>query len=99
MRDGDNSWEDTRWMVTELGKRTSMPELKRIVLRDPPLDVALRDAEEEACDVADDCGGCEPDDPILLMHERILAHLRDRVERIRAAPAQLNFESLWGGDE
>ena len=99
MRNGDNYWEDTRWMVTELGKRTSMAQLRRIVLRDPPLDVALRDAEEEACDVADDCGGCEPDDPNLLMHERILAHLRDRVERIRAAPAQLSFESLWGGDE
>jgi hypothetical protein len=99
MRYGDNSWEDTRWMVTELGKLTSMAQLERIILRDPPLDVALRDAEEEACDVADDCGGCEPDDPNLLMHEHILAHLRDRVERIRAAPAQLDFESLWGGYE
>jgi hypothetical protein len=99
MRNGDNYWEDTRWMLTELGRRTSMAQLRRIVLRDPPLDVALRDAEEEACDVADDCGGCEPDDPNLLMHRRIFAHLRDRVERIRAAPAQLNFEWLWGGDE
>jgi hypothetical protein len=99
MRYGDNYWEDTRWMLTELGKRTSMAQLRRIVVRDPPLDIALRDAEDEARDVADDCGGCEPDDPDLLMHRRILAHLRDRVERIRAAPAQLNFEWLWGGDE
>jgi hypothetical protein len=91
MRNGDNSWEDTRWTVTELGKRTSIAQLKRIVLRDPPLDVALRDAEEEACDVADDCGGCEPDDPILLMHEHILAHLRDRVERIRAGAGTTRF--------
>jgi hypothetical protein len=53
MRNGDNGWEDTRWTVTELGKRTSVAQLKRIVLRDPPLDVALRDAEEEACDVAE----------------------------------------------
>jgi hypothetical protein len=99
MRNGDNYWEDTRWMLTELGRRTSMAQLRRIVLRDPPLDVALGDAEEEARDVADDCGGCEADDPDLLMHRCILAHLRDRVERIRAAPAQLNFEWLWGGDE
>jgi hypothetical protein len=43
------------------------------------------DAKDEADDVADDCGACEPDDPILLAHQRILAHLKERVERILAA--------------
>ena len=47
MRNGDNYWEDTRWMVTELGKRTSMAQLRRIVLHDPPLEVALRDARRK----------------------------------------------------
>ena len=54
-------------------------------MRDPPLEIALGDAMNEARDVADNCGGCEPDDPFLLDHRRLLAHLLDRVERIRAA--------------
>jgi hypothetical protein len=84
MRDGDNYWNDIRWMLTELGRRTKLIDLKRVILRDPPLAIALRDAEDEAADVAarcedPDCFGYDK------VHRRILAHLNERVERIRAA--------------
>jgi hypothetical protein len=85
MRDGDNFWDDCRWTVTEHGRRTSMAELRRIILCDPPLEIALWDAKDEAADVAGDCGACEPGDPILVKHQRILAHLEKRAERILAA--------------
>ena len=61
-----------------------MADLERIVLRDPPLEIALWDAKDKAADVADNCGG-EPGDPILMTHQRILAHLEKRAERIVAA--------------
>jgi hypothetical protein len=86
MRDGDNFWDDCRWTSTERGRSTSMAELQRIVLSDPPLEIALWDAQDEAVDVAGGCGGaCEPGDPILANHQRILAHLEKRAERILAA--------------
>jgi hypothetical protein len=86
MRNGDNYWDDIRWMLSELGRRTKLSELRRIILRDPPLEIALRDAEDEAAEVAERC-----EDPVFFgldtvaLHERILAHLDERVERIRAA--------------
>jgi hypothetical protein len=85
MGDRDNWWDDLRWELTKCGKRTSMAETRKIILQDPPLEIALWDAMWEARDVADNCGGCELDDPCLLKHQRILTHLLDRVERIRAA--------------
>jgi hypothetical protein len=84
MRWGDNFWNDLRWMLTELGRRTKLIELKRIILRDPPLDIALRDAEYEATDVAERCWDPEGLGYVML-HNRILIHLDERVERIRAA--------------
>jgi hypothetical protein len=68
--------------IDSLGATTA--ELQRIMLRDPPLEIALADMELEAEDVADNCGGCEPGDELLLEHKRILDHLRMRVERIAA---------------
>jgi hypothetical protein len=85
MRDGDNFWDDCRWTLTERGRRTSMAELQRIILCNPPLEIALWDAKDEAADVAGGCGACEPGDPILVTHQRILAHLEKRAERILAA--------------
>jgi hypothetical protein len=86
MRDGDNFWDDLRWTVTERGRCTSMADLQRIILCDPPLEIALWDAKDEAADVAGGCGGAsEPSDPILVTHQRILAHLEKRAERILAA--------------
>ena len=67
------------------GRSASTDTLRSIILQDPLLEIALWDAMNEARDVADNCGGCEPDDPLLLEHRRLLAHLLDRVERIRAA--------------
>jgi hypothetical protein len=84
MRDGDNFWDDCRWTVTERGRRTSMADLQRIILCDPPLEIALWDAKDEAADVAGDCGACVPGDPILVTHQRILAHLEKRAESILA---------------
>jgi hypothetical protein len=84
MRDGDNFWDDCRWTSTERGRCTSMADLQRIILSDPPLDIAVWDAEDEAADVAGGCGG-GPGDPILANHQRILAHLEKRAERIHAA--------------
>jgi hypothetical protein len=82
LRDGDNFWDDLRWTVTERGRCTGMADLERIMLRDPPLEIALWDAQEEAADVAGGCGGCEPGDSFLLKHQRILTHLEKRAERI-----------------
>jgi hypothetical protein len=84
MRRGDNYWGDCRWELTELGRRTKLTDLKRIILREPPLAIAIRDAEDEATDVA-----VRGEDPAFFgyvtIHKRILAHLNERVERIRAA--------------
>jgi hypothetical protein len=84
MREGDNYWGDSRWEITELGGRIKLTDLKRIILRDPPLAIAIRDAEDEARDVA-----VRGEDPAFFgyvtTHKRILAHLNERVERIRAA--------------
>jgi hypothetical protein len=57
--------------LTERDRRTSMTDLQHIILCDPPLEIALWDAKDEAADVAGDCGG-EPGDPILVNHQRIL---------------------------
>ena len=84
-RDDDVFFEHSKWKLTELGRSASTDTLRSIILQDPPLEIALWDAMFEARDVGDNCGGCEPDDPLLLEHRRLLAHLLDRVERIRAA--------------
>jgi hypothetical protein len=84
MRDGDNFWDDCRWTSTERGRCTSMADLQRIILSDPPLDIAVWAAEDEAADVAGGCGG-GPGDPIPANHQRILTHLEKRAERILAA--------------
>jgi hypothetical protein len=62
-----------------------MAKLERIILRDPPLEIAQWDLKDEADDVAGDCGNCEAGDPVLVTHYRILAQLGMRVERILAA--------------
>jgi hypothetical protein len=63
---GDNVFfEHSGWKLTELGKCASEAALTKIILRDPPLEIALWDALSEARDVADNCGGCEPDDPLV----------------------------------
>jgi hypothetical protein len=85
LRDDDVFFEHSKWKLTELGRSASTNTLRSIILQDPPLEIALWDAMFEARDVGDNCGGCEPDDPLLLEHRRLLAHLLDRVERIRAA--------------
>ena len=85
LRDDDVFFEHSKWKLTELGRSASTNTLRSIILQDPPLEIALWDAMFEARDVGDNCGGCEPDDPLLLEHRRLLAHLLDRVERIRTA--------------
>jgi hypothetical protein len=85
MREGDNGWCDCRWTLTERGRRAGTAKLERIILRDSPLAIAQADVKDEASDVADDCGGCDPGDPTLMQHYRILAHLLMRAERILAA--------------
>ena len=89
----ENTWTDGRWTLTQLGRQASMAELERIIVQDPPLEIALADAELEAEDVADNCGGCEPGDELLLEHKRILDYLRRRVERI-AAKSAANTDKL-----
>jgi hypothetical protein len=78
----DNHWCDCRWILTERGKRASMARLERVMLGDPPLEIAEWDAEAEANDVATDCGGCDVDDPRLAIHRRNLVNLDKRAERI-----------------
>jgi hypothetical protein len=85
LREDNVFFEHSGWKLTELGKCASEAALREVILRDPPLEIALWDALSEARDVADNCGGCKPDDSLVLNHRRILDHLLDRVERIRAA--------------
>ena len=85
LREDDVFFEHSEWKLAELGRSASTDTLRSIILQDPPLEIPLWDAMFEARDVGDNCGGCEPDDPLLLEHRRLLAHLLDRVERIRAA--------------
>jgi hypothetical protein len=82
--EGENAWTDGRWTLTQRGLQTSMAELKRIIVQDPPLEIVLADVELETNDVADNCGGCEPDAKLLLEHKRILDQLRMRVDRVAA---------------
>jgi hypothetical protein len=82
--DGDCFGADIRWTLTGRGRRASIAQLERIIVRDPPLEIALWDAEDEANYLAGDCAHCKPGDPTLMTHQRILAHLEQRVERIRA---------------
>jgi hypothetical protein len=85
LRDNDVFFEHSEWKLTELGRTANTEALTSIILQNPPLEIALWDAMNEARDVGDNCGGCESDDPVLLDHRRLLANLLDRVERVRAA--------------
>jgi hypothetical protein len=88
MRYGDNFWDGLRWTLTDLGRRTSNEQLAQIVTRDPPLDVARWDADDEADDVAGNCGNEDDDSPMLATHRRIADFLAERVDRIRREIAQ-----------
>ena len=99
MHDGDNFWDDCRWTTAERGRCTSMAKLQRIILCDPPLEIALWDAKDEAADVAGGCGACELGDPILVTHQRILAHLEKRAERILAAEKRREGDKLPRGGQ
>jgi hypothetical protein len=83
MLNTDPYWDDLRWTLTDRGRRASDAQLERIMLRDPPLEIAEWDAEDEANDVATDCGGYDIDDPTLALHRRISVNLDKRAERIR----------------
>jgi hypothetical protein len=83
--DGDCFWGDVRWTLTDRGRHASVAKLERIIVQDPPLGIAQWDAGNQADCLASDCGHCKPGDPILATHERILAHLEKRAERILAA--------------
>jgi hypothetical protein len=85
LREDNVFFEHSEWKLTELGRRAGESALTEIILRDPPLEIALWDAMFAARDVADNCWDCEPDDPLVLDHRHVLDHLLDRVERIRAA--------------
>jgi hypothetical protein len=88
MHANENFWDDLRWTLTDRGRRASDAQLERVMLRDPPLEIAEWDAEDEANDVTTDCGGCDIDDPILAMHRRISINLDKRAERIRQKMAR-----------
>jgi hypothetical protein len=83
----DNYWDDLRWTLSDRGRRTSDSQLESIMLRDPPIEIAESDAEDEANDLATDCGGCDIDDPCLAQHRRISVNLDKRAERIRLKTA------------
>jgi hypothetical protein len=78
----EHGWCNCRWTLTERGRRTSMARLERVMLRDPPLEIAEWDAEDEANDIAANCGECDADDPWLRQHRRISVKLNERAERI-----------------
>ena len=80
---GDDYWDELRGTLSDRGRRTSDSQLESIMLRDPPIEIAESDAEDEANDLATDCGGCDIDDPFLAQHRRISVNLDKRAERIR----------------
>ena len=82
MLNTDPYWDDLRWTLTDRGRRASDAKLERIMLRDPPLEIAEWDAEDEANDVAGDCGGHDIDSPELALHQRISVNFDKRAERI-----------------
>jgi hypothetical protein len=57
----DQYWCDCRWTLTEKGRRATMAELERVILREPPPHVAEQDAAEVADDIANVPSGDEPD--------------------------------------
>jgi hypothetical protein len=73
----DQYWCDCRWTLTDKGRRGTMAQLERVILRDPPLHVAEQDAAEVADDIANVASGDEPD-----QRRRILTHLDQLAERI-----------------
>lgn len=86
-RETHNWWRDCRWAITAKGQRASTAELTKSILRDPPLEVAQADADEEADIIEAWC----PDSSDLdnwddTADRRVKwAHLNARVERIKAA--------------
>jgi hypothetical protein len=85
LREDQTFFFDSKWKLTELGERAGTAPLTSIILQDAPLEIALWDAMSEARNVSRNCGGCEPNDPFLLQRRRMLAHLLERVDRVRAA--------------
>jgi hypothetical protein len=69
-----------------------MARLERVMLYDPPLEIAEWDAEDEANYVATDCGGCDADDPWLSIHRRNLVNLDKRAERIYQKSRHANMK-------
>ena len=88
MLNTDPYWDDLRWTLTDRGRRASDAQLERIMLRDPPLEIAEWDAEDEANDVATNCGGYDIDDPQLAIHRRISVNLDKRAERVHQKMAR-----------
>jgi hypothetical protein len=88
MLNTDAYWDDLRWTLTDRGRRASDGQLERVMLRDPPLEIAEWDAEDEANDVAGDFGGCDIDSPTLAKHKRISINLDRRAERINRKMAR-----------
>jgi hypothetical protein len=85
LREDDVFFEHSEWKLTELGGRAGTAPLTSIILQDPPLEIAIWDAMFEARNVANVFRGCDPNDPSLLQRRRMLAHLLERVDRVRAA--------------
>jgi hypothetical protein len=76
-----NGWCDCRWILTDSGRRADKAQLESIMLADPRLEIAVRDAELEASIIADmaDCEG----DGALDGHRRNLVALNERAQRAK----------------
>jgi hypothetical protein len=77
-----NGWCDCRWVITDRGNHTTLADLERIMLADPPLEIAVMDARLEADIVADDLN--DTDHETLADDRRTLAALEERAESIRS---------------
>jgi hypothetical protein len=74
---------DCRWVLTDLGRRADKAQLESIMLLDPPLEIAVMDAELEADIIADTGDDIDDDDTVIAGHRRNLVALNERVESIR----------------
>jgi hypothetical protein len=82
MREGDNFWDDLRWTLTNLGRRTRKARFERVMKADPPLWVAEQDAEEEAQDYQQNFADSDLDDYWAAIHRHMSNKFDNRAKRI-----------------
>jgi hypothetical protein len=86
------SWFDSRWTLTDRGRRASVLEIMRVILRVPPLWLAREDARAMIEYIHDDIASlAESDQEAIVWSYQRLAALDRRLERISRKAADRVF--------